>query len=140
MSKDNITMSDKSTVLKAFNNQFFEFISDIQSIFPDSVEIKETKTALEFFRKANPTCIVKAWNFFVVGQYKEQIEKGDITFFFEKDYKSDLVYMANADEIMKSIDSIRGPVKNMNDANRETAMKYISNLSKLSGIYEVLSK
>ena len=38
-------------------------------------------------------------------------------------------------EIMKIIDTIRQPVKNMNEKEREFTMKYIQNLSKLSTLY-----
>jgi len=127
--------SDKSTVLRAFNNFFFEFLTDIQNIFPENNDIKDTKTAMEFFKKANPTCIIKAWDFFVSKPYADVISKGDISFFFEKDYKNDLSYMSNSDEIMKAIDKIREPVKNMNETNKATSMKYIQNLAKLSTIY-----
>jgi hypothetical protein len=133
-------MNDKSTVLKAFNNHFFEFIQDIIEIFPDNYSLKNTKTGLEFFKKANPTSIVKAWEYFVHEKYKDVIDKGDITFFFEKDYNTDLTYMSNAGEIMKAIDKIREPVRNMGDENKEHTMKYIQNLCKLSGVYKTLSQ
>jgi hypothetical protein len=133
-------MNDKSTVLKAFNNHFFEFIQDIINIFPENEDLKSTKTGLEFFKKANPTCIAKAWEYFVHEQYKDVIEKGDITFFFEKDYNNDLTYMSNAREIMKAIDKIREPVRNMGDENKAHTMKYIQNLCKLSGVYKALSQ
>jgi hypothetical protein len=132
-------MNDKSTVLKAFNNHFFEFIQDIINIFPENEDLKTTKTGLEFFRKANPTCIVKSWNYFVYEPYKEVIENGDITFFFEKDYKNDLSYMSNSADIMNSIDKIREPVRNMGDENKAHTMKYIQNLCKLSNMYNILS-
>jgi hypothetical protein len=132
-------MNDKSTVLKAFNNHFFEFIQDIINIFPENEDLKSTKTGLEFFKKANPTCIAKAWEYFVHEQYKDVIEKGDITFFFEKDYNNDLTYMSNAGEIMKAIDKIREPVRNMGHENKAHTMKYIQNLCKLSGVYKALS-
>jgi hypothetical protein len=132
-------MNDKSTVLKAFNNHFFEFIQDIINIFPENEDLKSTKTGLEFFKKANPTCIAKAWEYFVHEQYKDVIDKGDITFFFEKDYNNDLTYMSNAGEIMKAIDNIREPVRNMGDDNKAHTMKYIQNLCKLSGVYKALS-
>lgn len=133
-------MSDKSTILRGFNNLFFEFLNDISSIFPDNTDIKDTQTSLEFFKKANPTCIIKAWNYFVAVPYKDIIENGDISFFCDKDYNNDLVYMSNADEIMKAIDRIRDPIKNMNDSNKSTSMTYIQNLSKLSNVYDMLTK
>jgi hypothetical protein len=131
-------MSDKSTVLRGFNNLLFEFLDDIISIFPDNMDIKDIRTAFEFFKKANPTSIIKAWHHFVYQPYKDVIEKGDLSFFCEKDYSSDLSYMSNADDIMKAIDKIRNPVKQMNPANKATAMKYVNNLCKLSNVYSQL--
>jgi hypothetical protein len=131
-------MSDKSTVLRGFNNLLFEFLDDIISIFPDNMDIKDIRTAFEFFKKANPTSIIKAWHHFVYQPYKDVIEQGDLSFFCEKDYSSDLSYMSNADDIMKAIDKIRNPVKQMNPANKATAMKYVNNLCKLSNVYSQL--
>ena len=133
-------MTDKSTIIKAFNNHFFEFIQDVINIFPENEDLKSTKTGLELFKKANPTCIVKAWHYFVYEKYKDVIDKGDITFFFEKDYNNDLTYMANSGEIMKAIDKIREPVRNMGDENKVHTMNYIKNLCKLSEIYMTLVK
>lgn len=133
-------MNDKSTVLKAFNNHFIDFIQDISNIFPENDDIKSTKTALEFLKKANPSSIVKSWYNLVYLQYKDVIHKGDITFFFEKDYKNDLNHLANSSEIMKAIDKIREPVRQMSDENKAHTMKYIQNLCKLSDVYMTLSK
>lgn len=131
-------MNDKSTVLKAFNNHFIDFIQDVSNIFPENDDIKSTKTALEFLKKANPSSIVKAWHYFVYVQYKDVIQSGDITFFFDKDYKDDLNHMKNSNEIMKAIDKIREPVKQMSNENKAHTMKYIQNLCRLSDVYMTL--
>jgi hypothetical protein len=132
-------MVDKSGILKAFNTHYFEFVDDIINIFPENNEIRESKTAFELFKKANPTSILKAWHIFVYIPYHEVIDAGNIDFFFDKDYKNDLTYMANANDIMKVIDTLRDPVKNMGDANKAHTTKYIQNLSKLSNMYISLS-
>ena len=129
---------DKSTVLKAFNNHFFEFIQDVINIFPENEDLVATKTALEFFRKANPTSIIKAWHYFVYEPYKDVIASGDINFFFEKDYNTDLTYLSNANEVSKTIDKFREPVRKMGDDNKSKSMKYIQNLSKLADAYMTL--
>ena len=128
-------MADKSSIIKAFNTHFFSFVDDIISIFPENTDIRSTKTAFELFRKANPTSILKAWHIFVYTPYHEVIERGEIDFFFDKDYKEDLVYMSNANEIMKIIDTLRNPVKEMSDINKAHSMKYIQNLASLSNMY-----
>lgn len=126
---------DKSTILKGFNTHFFEFIDDIIQSFPENQNIKNAKTTFEIFKKANPTSILKAWNNFVYQPYKDVIAEGDIGFFFDKDYKNDLTYLKNANEVMKIIDTLREPVKNMSDSSKSSTMKYIQNLCKLSVMY-----
>ena len=34
---------DKTTILKAFNNQFEEFLEDVELLFPDNRDIKTSK-------------------------------------------------------------------------------------------------
>ena len=39
-------MSDKAIVMKAFLNQFTEFVEDVHGVFPDNADIDSAKTAL----------------------------------------------------------------------------------------------
>lgn len=121
-----------SNLVTAFNDHFLEFVTDIQSVFPDDVDILTAKNALITIRKANPKLLVKIWTKYVYAPYKMQIEVGDINFFLTKDYSSDLHTTDNSDKIMESIDRLRTPVKNMTPENQAKTMKYIQNLSKLS--------
>ena len=125
-----------SNILTAFNDHFVEFVTDIQSVFPEDHDILVAKNSLLAIRKANPKMIVKIWNTFIVGKYKAEIESGNISFFINKDYSQDLVYAENSGKIMESIDRLRTPIKSMNTAEQAKTMKYIQNLTKLSSIYE----
>lgn len=124
-----------SNILTAFNDHFVDFISDIQSVFPEDNDILVAKNALLAIRKANPKMIIKIWNTLIVGKYKNEIEAGNLTFFMEKDYSQDLNDSQNNDKIMEAIDRLRAPVKEMSPDNQEKTMKYIQNLTKLSTIY-----
>lgn len=115
-----------------FNDHFSEFVNDIQSVFPDDVDILTAKNALIAIRKANPKLLVKIWLKYVYAPYKPQIDEGNIEFFITKDYSSDLAKNDNADKIMESIDRLRKPVKEMSPENQAKTMKYIQNLSKLA--------
>ena len=128
-------MSDKTTILRAFNTHFFEFIDDILRIFPENRELKDAKTAFELFKKFNPTSIIKSWQMFVYAPYKDVIDSGNLEFFFNKDYSQDLTNFANAGEIMKTIDVLREPIRNMTPENKNHCMNYIKNLCKLSSMY-----
>ena len=129
------TTLDKSTMLRAFNKHFFDFLDDIISIFPEREELIDARNSFDIIKRANPTAIAKAWNKHVYLKYKDIIDNSDITFFFEKDYSKDLEKLSNAEKIMNTINSIREPISQMNDTNKAHCAKYIQNLSKLSNIY-----
>jgi len=122
-----------SNILSAFNDHFFEFINDVQRIFPEDRDILVAKNSLIAVRKANPKMIVKIWNSFIVGKYKNEIESGDISFFLNKDYSQDV---ANATHIMDAIDRLREPIKQMSVEEQAKTMKYIQNLTKLANMCE----
>jgi accessory colonization factor AcfC len=123
-------------ILTAFNDHFVEFISDIQSVFPENADVLTAKNSLIMIRKANPKMIIKIWKSNIVDKYKTQIEEGDISFFIEKDYSGDLSRAEYSDKIMEGIDRLRQPIKDMADDNRTKTMKYIQNLTKLCILYE----
>jgi hypothetical protein len=125
-----------NNILTAFNDHFIEFVSDIQSVFPNDPDILATKNALSAIRKANPKMIVKIWNSFVVGKYKSEIEAGNIGFFIDKDYASDVSAAANSDKIMDSINRLREPIRQMTPESQAKTMKYIQNLTKLAAMCE----
>lgn len=121
-----------SNLLTIFNDHFAEFINDIQSVFPDDADILTAKNALMSIRKANPKLLPRIWIKYVADPYRDRIISGDLNFFIEKDYASDLTKTGNQDQIMESIDRLRNPVKLMNPANQQKTMKYIQNLCKIS--------
>jgi len=118
-------------ILTAFNDHFTEFISDVQSVFPENADVLTAKNSLMMIRKANPKMIVKIWKSNIVDKYRVQIENGDISFFIEKDYSYDLTKSEYSDKIMEGIDRLREPIKLMSQENQEKTMKYIQNLTKL---------
>ena len=125
-----------SNILTAFNDHFVDFINDVQSVFPEDTDVLTAKNALTAIRKANPKMIVKIWKVFIADKYKAEIDAGDISFFAEKDYSSDVSVSQNSDKIMESIDRLRAPIKNMSPENQAKTMKYIQNLTKLSDLCE----
>jgi len=118
--------------LTVFNDHFAEFINDIQSVFPDDVDILTAKNSLLAVRKANPKLLVRIWLKYVVMPYQSEIESGNLDFFVEKDYATDLSRSGNSDKIMEAIDRLRNPVKQMSPDEQGKTMKYIQNLSKLA--------
>jgi hypothetical protein len=125
-----------SNILSAFNDHFVEFVTDIQNVFPNDVDLLTAKNSLIAIRKLNPKMIVKIWNSYIVSKYSKEIEEGNIDFFINKDYSQDLSSSQNSDKIMESINRLREPVKQMNPADQEKTMKYIQNLTKLAKMCE----
>lgn len=126
---------DKSSILKAFNEHFIEFVEDLQLVFPNNTNIMTGKNALISMRKMNPRLVIVGFNDAVVNPYKKEIEKGDIEFFIKKDYKQDLHNIDSSSEINNIIDSFRDPVKNMNSEEQQKVVKYMQNLLKLTIMY-----
>jgi hypothetical protein len=127
--------SDKSILLTAFNTQFYDFLDDVESVFMNDNGIKRAKNALILIKKVNPALVIKLWYKYIVVNYESEIDSNNINFFIEKDYKNDLRYLNSSDDIMKHIDSLREPVRNMGESNQQKSFMYIKNLCILSRLY-----
>jgi len=128
---------DKIQILGAFNDHFIQFVEDIQIVFPDNLDIATFRTALTKIRKANPRLIVTGFKEHVAEIYRKEIEKGNINFFIDTDYKSHLIEngIQSSNMILEKIDCLREPVRNMNHAEQQKVIKYLQNLTKLSDMY-----
>jgi len=135
MSSQSLDSSDKSLLLNAFNTQLFDFIEDIELVFSEDNSIKRAKAGLVMIKKVNPTLTIKIWYNYVCSKYESEINNDNIDFFLEKDYKKDLEYMSQSDDIISSIDKLREPIRNMSKENQEKSFKYVKNLCILSKIY-----
>jgi hypothetical protein len=128
--------TDKSLIMKAFNKQMFDFFDDIIGIIDANEEIKVARVYFETLRKANPSILLKVWHKKVTVPYGELIENGNMDYFLEKDYSSDLDNLANSKEIMRIIDSsLRDPIRSMDEVNKGHCMRYVQLLCRLSGAY-----
>ena len=134
-SSHSLDSSDKSLLLNAFNTQLTEFIEDIELVFSEDNAIKKAKTSIFMIKKVNPTLTAKIWYNYICSKYESEINNDNIDFFIEKDYKTDLVYMNQSEQIISSIDKLREPIRNMSKENQEKSFKYVKNLCILSKIY-----
>ena len=128
-------MADKSTLLRTFNTLYFQFLEDLISIFPENIDIKSSKTFFEITKKANPSLLIKIWQTYVSGPYGETLANGDLDYFISKDYSEDLVNLNNAADILKAIDKLRAPIKELSEENKKHSLDYLQKLNKLSYAY-----
>jgi len=127
---------DKKTIMRAFNTLFVEFMADVTRVYPDNQEIKYASTTFDTVKHANPSILIKVWFSHVYTPYRDVIDAGNISFFFDKNYSEDLSEMGqNSKPILDMIDKIRGPIKEMTADNQAHVAEYIRNLSKLSQVY-----
>lgn len=122
-----------SVILKTFSNHIQDFIEDVERVFPEDRDIRRAKTAIETLKKTNPRLLILGWKEHVSVKYGETIMAGDISFFLEKDYNTDV---EGDMTILDAIRRLREPIKQMGSDNQTKVMKYIQNLTKLSIIYE----
>jgi len=123
------------SILKAFNNHLLEFIDDLIVIFPEDLDIRTSKTFIQGIIKVNPKMISKYYYDNIALKYKNQLENGDISFFINKDYNTDLGEDWKTNKIKGTMDRWRNILKNTKTENKNKAMKYFQNLSKLTEIY-----
>lgn len=126
---------DKSVYLKAFNNQFVEFLEDIERVIPNNADVITAKNALLRLKKANPKLILTMWYKWVAQRFHKEIEKGDYDFFINKDYKEEWEGSASEGPILEAIERMRTIVKQCDESSKATALEYVSNLCGLSKIY-----
>jgi hypothetical protein len=121
--------------MKAFNDHFIEFIDDIQRVFPNDADIATVRNSLMALRKANPKLIISAFKECVSGLYHDEIDRGDLEFFINKDYGDDLGEGGVSNAVLEKIDLLREPVRQMDAGDQEKAIQYIQNLTKLCDLY-----
>jgi len=123
-----------SSILKAFCNHLIEFLDDVIRIFPENLDIRTGKTFIESIKRVNPRRLIVLWKECVMDLYEEQINDGDLDFFINKNYNSDLGENGT-DKGKQIIEDLRFLVKGASLESQEKAMKYIQNLTKLCKLY-----
>lgn len=132
-------MTTKSTILKLFNEHFFEFMDELVDIFPDNLDIIASINLFKLTKSANITLLIKIWYTYVEVPYGEILRQDNLDYFLDKDYKDDLVNLPNAANALRGIDMLRNPIKTTSDKNKEHSLNYIKNLCKMSLAYNNLS-
>ena len=123
-----------SSVLKAFCNHLIEFLEDVIRVFPENLDIRTGKTFIEGIKRVNPRRLLVLWKECVLDLYEEQINEGNLAFFINKNYTSDLGE-SGTDKGKQIIEDLRFLVKGASIESQHKAMKYIQNLTKLCKLY-----
>lgn len=127
---------NKSEIIDTFNTHFIEFVMDVERVFPNDTDITSNRKLIKKFITIFPNKLIKMFNEHFVLLYGNEIEKEDLTFFLENDYRK--IHGINPNEknqILEKIEALRDPVKNMSDNDKKTVIKYLKNLKKLTDLY-----
>ncbi len=123
------------SILKAFTGHLMEFVTEIKKVFPEDADLRTGYFFLEGLVKVNPKSVILGWKECVNEPYKEEILRGDVDYFINKDYDKDLEGSQNKGRLLKTIDSFRERVRNMGEDNKKKSIKYVQNLTKLCSMY-----
>ena len=124
----------QKTLKQLFCTQLIEFMDDVLRIFPNNLDLKTGKTFIVGLTKVSKKKLVSIWKTSVVDIYEELIMNGDKEYFINKDYSEDLGE-GGTDKMMSVIEDVRGLIRNTSKENKEKAIKYLQNLTKICKLY-----
>ena len=109
-------------------------MDDILTIFPNNLDLKTGKTFIVGLTKVSKKKLVGIWKTSVVDIYEDEIMNGDKEYFINKDYKEDLGE-GGTDKMMSVIEDVRKLMRKTSEENKNKAMKYLQNLTKICKLY-----
>lgn len=128
---------DKKQVLETFNTHFNEFLDDVCQVFPENGDIPLMKKAISILNMMSKKHLISTFKTSIVEPYSKEIKNGDISFFINKDYKSDLENggFSTSNMIIDKIEQLKLLVKEMREVDQQKSLQYIQNLTELCNIY-----
>jgi len=127
---------EKGELVDTFNDHLSEFLSDIYRLFPDNGDVQAAKNSIIAFKAIGSKKLIKNWKEDITNKYSKEIYEGDLDFFINKDYGSEIKQFDISESALDKIECLRTPIKNMSDENKQKTIQYLQNLTRLAEIYE----
>ena len=124
----------QKTLKQVFCTQLLEFMDDILRVFPNNLDLKTGKTFIIGLTRVSKKKLIGIWKTSVVDIYEEAIMNGDKEYFINKDYSEDLGE-GGTDKMMSVIEDIRALIRETSEENKDKAIKYLQNLTKICKLY-----
>ena len=134
MNYNTMESETQKTLKELFCTQLIEFMDDILTIFPNNLDLKTGKTFIIGLTKVSKKKLVGIWKTSVLDVYENEIINGDKEYFINKDYKEDLG-AGGTDKMMNVIEDVRKLMRKTSEENKDKAMKYLQNLTKICKLY-----
>jgi hypothetical protein len=126
---------NNSIILTTFIKQLDECLEDISnSCNATDARFIKCKLYFETIKQSNPKMLIQLWKSKITIPYKDKIYAGDIEYFLNKDYTQD-INSSYSDTIENAIQDLRKAIREMSPENIKISLKYITNLCKLSELY-----
>jgi hypothetical protein len=119
-------MSDKSTILRAFNAYFYEFFDFVIAAFPEDAALRTAKKNVETIRSANPITIIRVWKIRICLPYEKELAAGDISFFDE---------VIAGEGVASVVKVLLSAVSKMDTDGKKAVVTFLRNLSGLANRY-----
>ena len=125
----------KKIMLKTFNKELLEFFDFVHKILP-SEEIDCLNTFMKMFVSCNPTQVIYLWEYYVAKPYIDDINKGELEYFENRDYSNDVKDLKqDAQYVLESYNNIKKSISKLDKKKKKKAIGYVQRLSKLSLSY-----
>ncbi|MDB4349429.1 hypothetical protein OAA99_00585 [Omnitrophica bacterium] len=130
---------NKSVLVKVFSEQVVELYRDMRIVYPNDTSIKTGLTLVEQIKTFNPKLLISKYKEGVNDEYYEQIVKGDLDFFINKNYEKDVLKAGYSGNEAKSraawLETIKDLYKQQGEENQKKIQKYFQNFSKICKMY-----
>ena len=124
----------QKSLKEVFCNQLLEFMDDVLRVFPNNLDLKTGKTFIVGLTKVSKKKLISIWKTSVVDVYEKEIMSGNMEYFINKDYSEDLGE-GGTDKMMSVVEDIRMLIRNTSEENKDKAIKYLQNLTKICKLY-----
>ena len=124
----------QKSLKEVFCNQLLEFMDDVLRVFPNNLDLKTGKTFIVGLTKVSKKKLISIWKTSVVDVYEKEIMSGNKEYFINKDYSEDLGE-GGTDKMMSVVEDIRMLIRNTSEENKDKAIKYLQNLTKICKLY-----
>tara|TARA_B100000123_G_C25596330_1_gene369390 strand:- start:39 stop:458 length:420 start_codon:yes stop_codon:yes gene_type:complete len=135
-SKKNI---DKKSVFRLFVNNYFEMLTFLKdNISEDNKSFKLFYKKNQLLRKANVKFFIRKWHENITVPYYNEILKGDIEYFLNKNYDEDLKKTGNLKNELSMNDNIeylKNVYYSLDNSLVNNLVNYVQILTKLTLIY-----
>ena len=119
-------MASKKILLDAFFDQFNQFLTELNRLYPEDVDFPVFLTTLSLMKSTNPMLVVKFVKNDVIDVYGDKIDVKDESFFMNRSFEE---HKENVN--MDIISKVKNYIADMNPNTKDCVWSYIQILKKL---------